>query len=133
MFLSPNSVMSKARTQVMNRRRSYSQVVPLTATAATTTTTTTTNLFILFLFIPQLHFSSIQTFALPRFAKSLERLQQNLDNSIIAAIFVDSFFSRFSAMGCLLKKRKPSLVSISTQKSCQKTDSVFFLNDCLFL
>jgi hypothetical protein len=25
MFLSPNSVMSKARTQVMNRRRSYSQ------------------------------------------------------------------------------------------------------------
>jgi hypothetical protein len=88
MFLSPNSVMSKARTQVMNRRRSYSQVVPLTATAAATTT----NLFILFLFIPQLHFSSIQTFALPRFAKSLERLQQNLDNSIIAAILVDSFF-----------------------------------------
>jgi hypothetical protein len=84
MFLSPNSVMSKARTQVMNRRRSYSQVVPLT----TTITTTTTNLFILFLFIPQLHFSSIQTFA-------LERLQQNLDNSIIAAILVDSFSGVF--------------------------------------
>jgi hypothetical protein len=82
--------MSKARTQVMNRRRSYSQVVPLT-----TTTTTTTNLFILFLFIPQLHFSSIQTFALPRFAKSLERLQQNLGNSIIAAILVDSFSGVF--------------------------------------
>lgn len=43
------------------------------------------------------------------------------------------FFWRFSAMGCLLKKRKPSLVSISIQKSCQKTDSVFFLNDWLFL
>jgi hypothetical protein len=86
MFLSPNSVMSKARTQVMNRRRSYSQVVPLT---------TITNPFILFLFIPQLHFSSIQTFALPRFAKSLERLQQNLDKAIIAAILVDSFSGVF--------------------------------------
>ncbi len=40
-------------------------------------------------------------------------------------------WTHFSAMGCLLKKRKPSLVSIS--KCCQKTDSIFFLNDWLFL
>jgi hypothetical protein len=37
-------------------------------------------------------------------------------------------------MGCLLKKRKTiSCLFISIQKSCQKTDSIFFPNDWLFL